>query len=58
MSDIILWEHQKKRVCEFYECSDGKDRQYPECRGVRPKKCRLHDEILPLIHYLNTGKLE
>ena len=29
---IILWEDQKRRICEYHECSDLDDRQYPDCK--------------------------
>ena len=49
---IILWEYQKKRVCEFYGCSDSDDKQYPECTSMQPNRCSLH-EIQGLIFELN-----
>ena len=56
---IILWEYQKKRVCEFYGCSDLNGSQYPDCvwendkMGIeRPDVCLLH-EIHNLINVLN-----
>ena len=49
---IILWEYQKKRVCEFYGCSDSDDKQYPDCTGIQPWRCALH-EIYNLIDNLN-----
>jgi len=61
---IILWEHQKKRVCEFYGCSDSSGNQYPDCifendkMGVeRPDVCHLH-EIHHLIDKLNEPQKE
>jgi len=39
---IILWEYQKKRVCEFYGCSDSNGNQYPSCTGMKPERCQLH----------------
>ena len=33
---IILWEYQKKRVCEVYECSDEQGRIYPDCKSDYP----------------------
>ena len=51
-NQIILWEYQKKRVCEFYGCSDSEDKQYPECTGMKPNRCQLH-EIQSLIIELN-----
>ena len=51
---IILWEYQKKRVCEFYECSDEQDKQYPECEGIigNYKLCKLQP-LYQLIKKLN-----
>lgn len=49
---LIIWEYQKKRVCQYYECSDGRDKQYPECEGVYPKRCQL-ERFLRVIEYLN-----
>ena len=49
---IILWEYQKKRVCEFYGCSDSDDKQYPDCTGMQPNRCSLH-QINNLIFELN-----
>ena len=28
---FTLSENQKKLVCDYYLCSDGDDKQYPEC---------------------------
>ena len=28
---FTLSENQKKLVCDYYNCSDGHDKQYPEC---------------------------
>ena len=47
---IILWEFQKKRVCQHYECSDSHDRQYPNCKGVLD--CPLCN-LFGLLFYLN-----
>lgn len=42
MNTIVLWEHQKQRVCEYYECSDSHDKQYPGCKGdVLRTECNL-----------------
>ena len=49
---IILYEYQKKRVCEFYGCSDSQAKQYPDCTGMRPERCELH-QIQNLIFELN-----
>jgi len=49
---IILWEYQKRRVCQYYECSDGHDRQYPGCEGVFPKTCQLQ-RFLNCVEFLN-----
>jgi len=49
---LILWEYQKKRICEFYSCSDSDDNQYPDCRGIRPKLCPL-ERIQSLFEFLN-----
>ena len=49
-NELILWEYQKKRICQFYECSDSHDRQYPDCEGV--KFCRLLC-FMRLVEYLN-----
>ena len=58
---IILWEYQKKRVCEFYGCSDSNGSQYPDCifendkMGTeRPDMCHLL-EIHDLIDKLNQS---
>ena len=47
MNKIILWEYQKKRVCEFYGCSDEQGRIYPDCEIDYPG-----DGVCPL------GKLQ
>ena len=54
MSELILWEHHKKAICDFYACSDSHDRQYPDCnfRGRAGGSCKL-SEISNLIHFLN-----
>ena len=56
---IILWEYQKKRVCEFYGCSDLHGNQYPDCiwendkMGIEASKaCHLH-EVRQFINKLN-----
>ena len=51
---IILWEYQKKRVCEFYGCSDEQGKQYPECEGTigHYQLCKLHG-LHRLINKLN-----
>ena len=49
---IILYEYQKKRVCEFYGCSDSGDKQYPDCNGMQLNRCQLH-QIQNLIFELN-----
>jgi len=49
---IILYEYQKKRVCEFYGCSDSGDKQYPDCTGMQLNRCQLH-QIQNLIFELN-----
>jgi len=51
---IILWEYQKKRVCEFYECSDDQGKQYPECEGIigNCQLCKLRP-LHQLINKLN-----
>ena len=57
MSELILWEHHKKAVCDFYACSDSHDRQYPDCnfksRAGSGGSCKL-SEISNLILFLNT----
>ena len=57
--EIILYEYQKKRVCEFYGCFDSNGSQYPNClfendkMGVeRSDVCHLL-EIHDLIDKLN-----
>jgi len=57
MNKIILWEYQKKRVCDFYGCSDSDDKQYPECTGMKPNRCQLH-QIQNLIDKLNEPQNE
>jgi len=55
---IILWEDQKKRVCDFYACSDSHDRKYPNCEmklRERPGDCYLI-EILRLLDILNKER--
>ena len=46
MSKLIgeLTKEQKIKVCKFYHCSDGDDKQYPECelKDQAPVKCSLH----------------
>jgi len=56
MNLIILWEYQKKKVCEFYGCSDGQDRQYPECEGIvgNYQRCKLL-QVHQLIDKLNES---
>ena len=60
---IILWEYQKKRVCEFYGCSDLHGNQYPKCiyendkMGIEPKPCHLH-RVNHLIDKLNEPQKE
>jgi len=49
---IILYEYQKKRVCEFYGCSDEQGNQYPICVDTRPEICQLY-HIYRLIDELN-----
>jgi len=49
---IILWEYQKKRVCDFYGCSDRWDNQYPSCNGINPDKCKLY-QLYRLLNKLN-----
>ena len=56
-NQIILYEYQKKRVCEFYGCSDERGRQYPECTGMKPNRCSLH-RIHGLIDKLNEPQKE
>ena len=29
---LVLWEDQKPRVCQYFECSDIQDKQYPNCQ--------------------------
>jgi len=57
MSELILWEHHKKAICDFYACSDSHDRQYPDCnfkaRAGIGGSCKL-SEISNLILFLNT----
>lgn len=58
VNTIILWNDQKKRVCDFYACSDGDDRQYPICEmklGRRKRDCPLN-EILRLLDVLNKER--
>lgn len=52
MNELILWEYQKKRICDFYSCSDSCGNQYPDCVGVTPNRCQLH-QINNLIDVLN-----
>lgn len=52
---IILWEKHKKRICEYYDCSDGEGRQYSDCTERGSINCRLSD-ITVLIEYLNNGR--
>ena len=40
---IILWEYQKKRTCEFYECSDSGGNQYPCCDEFGSGRCPLYN---------------
>ena len=61
---IILYEYQKKRVCEFYGCFDSNGSQYPNCifkndkMGVeRPDVCHLL-EIHDLLDKLNEPQRE
>ena len=51
MLKLVMTEYQKTRVCKYYECSDGQDRQYLDCKNVR--WCPLHTRIYPLLDYLN-----
>jgi len=58
VNTIILWEDQKKRVCDFYACSDSHDRQYPDCEmksGGRKRECPLN-ETLRLLNALNKER--
>ena len=63
MNEIILWGYQKKRVCEFYGCSDLHGNQYPDCVwendkiAIEPPMCELH-QIHDLIDKLNEPKKE
>ena len=52
MRKFILYEYQKKRVCDFYECSDSQDNQYPDCMGIGLNYCGLH-QLHNLITKLN-----
>lgn len=54
---LVLWEYQKKRVCEFYGCSDSDDYQYPDCRGILPKLCPL-ERVRSLFKFLNRERQE
>ena len=56
-NNIILWEDQKTRVCDFYACSDGDDKQYPDCkmRHERSSDCPLY-RIHNLLDALNEGR--
>ena len=56
---IILWEDQKKRVCDYYKCSDTNDKQYPDC-GLKLKTyldCPLHG-VFYLLEDLNKERTE
>ena len=63
MNEIILWEYQKKRVCEFYGCSDLHGNQYPDCVWENdkidhePRPCHLH-RLHHLIDKLNKPQEE
>ena len=58
-NQIILWEYQKKRVCEFYGCTDEQGKQYPECEGIIGKYqlCKLN-ALHHLIDKLNEPQKE
>ena len=53
---IILWEYQKKRVCEFYGCCDPSGNQYPDCLGG-VGECHLYD-LQRLLGKLNEPQRE
>ena len=53
MKDIILWEEHKKKICEYYDCSDSEDRQYPECGRMFPSECKL-EGVQNLLFFLNN----
>lgn len=55
MSEIILYEYQKTRICKMYRCSDSNDKQYPDCEGIGPMPCNLN-HILSVIKLLNEPK--
>ena len=55
-NQLILWEDQKRRVCEHYACSDAHDKQYPDCT-LKLKTyldCPLH-RLYSLLEDLNEG---
>jgi len=54
---LVLWEYQKKRVCEFYVCSDSDGNQYPDCKGMAPKICPII-RIQSLFVFLNEERQE
>jgi len=43
MRKLILYEYQKKRVCEHYDCSDSYGNQYPCCDEFGSGRCPLHN---------------
>jgi len=54
---IILYEYQKKRVCDFYGCTDPLGNKYPDCTGIGPDWCKLH-QLHRLIDKLNEPQKE
>ena len=58
-NQIILYEYQKKRVCEFYGCSDSYGKQYPECEGIigQYQLCKLNS-LYRLLDKLNEPQKE
>lgn len=54
-NQIILWENQKRSVCEYYNCYDGTGKQYPDC-DYNPKPCHLAG-IQELIWFINNKKI-
>jgi len=52
MEKLILWELHKKKICEYYDCSDSNDKQYPECEGMSPTRCAL-EGMQNLLFFLN-----
>jgi len=55
MKPIILWERDKKAVCEYYECRDKNGNQYPNCRYNPKKLCQLA-ELQKLLWAINQKR--